>query len=72
VQEPDSGDTAYLHYHLNLLPEKYRSVLTLATRGFNINDISRKLGIQPGTVKSRTSRGKKIIHENIRREDHER
>lgn len=72
VQEPDSGDTAYLHYHLNLLPEKYRSVLTLATRGFNINDISRKLGIQPGTVKSRTSRGKKIIHENIRREDHDR
>ena len=72
VQKPDSGDTAYLHDHLKLLPEKYRSVLTLSSQGFNINDISQKLGIRPGTVKSRTSRGKKIIHENIRREDHDR
>ncbi|HNX22476.1 MAG TPA: sigma-70 family RNA polymerase sigma factor [Spirochaetota bacterium] len=72
VQKPDSGDTAYLHDHLMLLPEKYRSVLTLSSQGFNINDISQKLGIRPGTVKSRTSRGKKIIHENIRRENHER
>jgi len=72
TQEPESGDTAYLHDHMNLLPEKYRSVLTLISQGFNINDISQKLGIRPGTVKSRTSRGKKIIHENIRREDHER
>ena len=71
VQEPDSGDPAYLHDHMALLPEKYRSVLTLASQGFNINDISQKLGIRPGTVKSRTSRGKKIIQENIRREGHE-
>ncbi len=72
TQEPDSGDTAYLQDHLKLLPEKYRSVLTLTSQGFNINDISQKLGIRPGTVKSRTSRGKKIIHENIRRDGHER
>lgn len=71
VQNPDSGDTEYLKDHLKLLPEKYRSVLTLSSQGFNINDISKKLGIRPGTVKSRASRGKKIIHENIRREDHE-
>lgn len=71
VQEPDPGDTAYLLEHITLLPEKYRSVLTLASRGFNISDISQKLGIRPGTVKSRTSRGKKIIHQNIRRENHD-
>ena len=71
-EKPDPGDKAYLLDHLMLLPEKYRSVLTLVSRGFNINDISVKLGIKPGTVKSRTSRGKEIIHENIRREDHER
>lgn len=70
-QKPDSGDSDYLLGHLTLLPEKYRSVLTLSSQGFNINDISKKLGIRPGTVKSRASRGKKIIHENIRRENHE-
>ncbi len=71
IQKEDSGDASNLHEHLTLLPEKYRTVLTLASMGFNINDISKKLGIRPGTVKSRTSRGKKIIHENIRRESHE-
>lgn len=71
VQNPDSGDTAYLQEHIKLLPDKYRSVLSLSFQGFNIKDISQKLGIRPGTVKSRTSRGKQIIHENIRREDHE-
>lgn len=71
IQEPDPGDSDYLLDHLKLLPEKYRSVLTLSSMGFNINDISKKLGIQPGTVKSRASRGKKIIHENMRRENHE-
>ena len=29
--------------------------------------LSQKLGIRPGTVKSRASRGKKMIHENLRR-----
>jgi len=68
----DSDDTAYLSDHLTRLPEKYRSVLSLTSQGYSINDISQKLGIRPGTVKSRTSRGKKIIHENIRREEYER
>lgn len=72
LEKPDPGDAEFLLDHLMLLPEKYRSVLTLASRGFNINDISMKLGIRPGTVKSRTSRGKKIIYDNIRREDHEK
>jgi len=72
IQNTDPGDSAYLNDHLTLLPEKYRSVLSLTSQGYNINDISQKLGIRPGTVKSRTSRGKKIIYENIRREEYER
>jgi len=72
IQKADSGEAAYLQDHLTLLPDKYRSVLTLISQGFNINDISQKLGIRPGTVKSRTSRGKEMIHENIRREDDEK
>jgi RNA polymerase sigma-70 factor (ECF subfamily) len=71
THKTDYGEAAYLQDHLTLLPDKYRSVLTLISRGFNIKDISQKLGIRPGTVKSRTSRGKEMIHENIRREDHE-
>lgn len=72
IQKSDNGETAYLNDHLTLLPDKYRSVLTLISQGFNIKDISQKLGIQPGTVKSRTSRGKEMIHENIRREKNEK
>jgi len=69
---PDSDNAEYLHEHITLLPEKYRDVLILSAKGFNISDISQKLGIPSGTVKSRTARGKKMILENIRRESHER
>ena len=68
----DSEDTEYLHEHITLLPEKYRDVLILSSKGFNISDISQKLGIPSGTVKSRSARGKKMILESIRRESHER
>jgi RNA polymerase sigma-70 factor, ECF subfamily len=65
-----SDDAPSLDEHLVMLPEKYRSVLTLVSQGLNINDISQKLGIRPGTVKSRASRGKKLIHDNLRRNNH--
>ena len=68
----DLQDTEFIHEHISLLPEKYRDVLILSSKGCNINDISQKLGIPSGTVKSRTARGKKMILENIRRESHER
>ncbi|MCL1864507.1 MAG: RNA polymerase sigma factor [Spirochaetes bacterium] len=68
----DSEDMEYMQEHISLLPEKYRDVLFLSSQGFNIYDISQKLGIASGTVKSRSARGKKIILENIRRESHER
>jgi RNA polymerase sigma-70 factor (ECF subfamily) len=68
MHNPAKEEVISLHEHLILLPEKYRSVLMLVSQGLNINDISQKLGIRPGTVKSRASRGKKIIHENLRRQ----
>lgn len=71
AEKPDRDESLYLQSHLKLLPEKYRAVLALSSQGYNINDISRKLGIRTGTVKSRASRGKKILHENIRRENYE-
>jgi RNA polymerase sigma factor (sigma-70 family) len=64
----DSEDAEFIHEHISLLPEKYRDVLVLSSQGFNISDISQKLGIPSGTVKSRSARGKKMILENIRRE----
>jgi RNA polymerase sigma-70 factor (ECF subfamily) len=68
----DSEDAKFVNEHISLLPEKYRDVLLLSSQGFNISDISQKLGIPSGTVKSRSARGKKMILENIRRESHER
>jgi len=68
----DSEDAEFMNEHISLLPDKYRDVLLLSSQGFNISDISQKLGIPSGTVKSRSARGKKMILENIRRESHER
>ena len=56
-------DTAILHDGISALPEKYRPVLQMMAEGLKINEISAKLGIRPGTVKSRASRGKKIIQD---------
>ena len=59
---PDT-DTIRLHEGINALPEKYGSVLKMMAAGLRINEISAKLGIRPGTVKSRAFRGKKIIQD---------
>lgn len=56
-------DTAQLHEGINALPEKYGNVLKMMAAGLRVNEISAKLGIRPGTVKSRASRGKKIIQD---------
>lgn len=68
--QPEQAEKAgpLVQEYLRMLPEKYRSVLDLVSQGLNINDISLKLGIKPGTVKSRASRGKKLILDNLRRE----
>ena len=43
------------------LPEKYRSVFELITLGFTEKEISNKLSISMGTVKSRKSRGREML-----------
>ena len=59
----EAPDTSILHESISALPEKYRPVLQMMAEGLRINEISAKLGIRPGTVKSRASRGKKIIQD---------
>lgn len=75
LMESDNGEEnmaddgiALLHDNIRMLPEKYGSVLTLVAQGLSINQISDKLGINEGTVKSRISRGKKIIQSRVRGE----
>lgn len=53
---------------ISKLPEKYGAVLSLVSLGYTLNQISDKLGINIGTVKSRISRGKKIIQDSIKGE----
>ncbi|MDY6934051.1 MAG: sigma-70 family RNA polymerase sigma factor [Spirochaetota bacterium] len=43
------------------LPEKYKSVLELVALGFSEKQISEKLAIKIGTVKSRAYRGRELI-----------
>lgn len=50
------------------LPEKYRAVLERVARGWPVRDIARELGIETGTVKSRASRGREMLH-RLMRED---
>jgi DNA-directed RNA polymerase specialized sigma24 family protein len=70
AEEPaaDSADDniALLQENILKLPEKYGSVLSLVSLGYSLNQISEKLGLNIGTVKSRISRGKKIIQESIK------
>ena len=70
AEEPaaDSADDNIVLLQENILklPEKYGSVLSLVSLGYSLNQISEKLGLNIGTVKSRISRGKKIIQESIK------
>lgn len=47
---------------IKALPERYKSVLELNALGFTENQISERLSIKRGTVKSRLSRGREIMH----------
>ena len=48
------------------LPEKYRAVMELTSRGLTEKEIAEKLNIKHGTVKSRISRGKEMIQKIYR------
>ena len=52
---------------LGKLPEKYQTILSLRDmQGFAYEDISRILGISPGTVDSRLHRARKILRKKVR------
>jgi RNA polymerase sigma-70 factor (ECF subfamily) len=50
-----------LHENIASLPEKYSSVLSLLGMGYSLKEISLKLGLNIGTVKSRISRAKELL-----------
>lgn len=51
------------------MPEKYRIVLTLrCVHGFKIGEIAKMLGISSSTVKTRLSKGKKLLADIYRKE----
>jgi len=51
-----------LHESIRTLPEKYRNVMELTAAGLSVQEISSKLKIKSGTVKSRSSRGRELLH----------
>ncbi|MFC1669690.1 RNA polymerase sigma factor [Spirochaetota bacterium] len=54
-------DLNYIYEMIDKLPEIYRQVLQLASKGFREREISQKLNIKMGTVKSRKSRGREML-----------
>lgn len=54
-------DIILMRESIDRLPEKYRSVMALVAEGLSIDEISKKLDIRSGTVKSRTSRGREML-----------
>jgi RNA polymerase sigma-70 factor (ECF subfamily) len=65
-EENMAEEMAQLKNAIPRLPEKYRDVLNLVFEGRSINEIALKLKIMPGTVKSRTSRGREMLQKLIR------
>lgn len=68
IEEKADDNLDLLQQNIIKLPEKYGAVLSLVSLGYSLNQISEKLGINIGTVKSRISRGKKIIHDSVKGE----
>jgi len=74
AEEPrdnDMHDVDYLYGTIDQLPDIYKSVMKLVAGGFSVKQVSERLGIEPGTVKSRTSRGKEIMKKIMMGERHE-
>jgi RNA polymerase sigma-70 factor (ECF subfamily) len=55
-------DVEYLNGLIDRLPDKYREVMILKGQGMAEHEIAGRLGINTGTVKSRFSRGKEMLH----------
>jgi RNA polymerase sigma-70 factor (ECF subfamily) len=68
VTEPrEENLIAELKDQITKLPEKYKYVLELFNAGLSLNEISEKLGLNIGTVKSKLFRGRKIIVKEMKR-----
>jgi len=55
------SDLDLLRDSIEMLPDKYRSVVVLVAEGYSVKEIAEKLQIRSGTVKSRTSRGREML-----------
>lgn len=64
--EEYNHDIELLREAIGNLPEKYRSVLELVSRGLTEKQISEKLEIKIGTVKSRSSRGREMLEKLLK------
>jgi RNA polymerase sigma-70 factor (ECF subfamily) len=67
----DQHDVDYLYDAIAQLPDIYKSVMELVAGGFSVKQISKRLDIEAGTVKSRTSRGKEIMKKLLEEDRHE-
>lgn len=59
--ESSDYELGSLESALQSLPEKYREVISLRMEGYSEEEISEKLNISTGTVKSRAFRGREIL-----------
>ncbi len=55
-------DLEELHISIEKLPTLYKEVMQLVATGFSEKEISSKLELKKGTVKSRISRGRHILY----------
>ena len=65
----DSSNADFLYDAIARLPDLYKSVMELVAGGNSVKQISKKLDIEPGTVKSRTSRGREMLRKLLLEED---
>lgn len=61
LEAPDQALGEDLTDVVEQLPQKYRDLFLLKLNGFTEEEISKKLNISVGTIKSRTHRGKKLL-----------
>lgn len=61
-------DNIYFEKLIEKLPVKQRKVFSLLYQGFKESEVSKKLGIPRGTVKSRISRGREYLQRLMKEE----
>ena len=57
--------------YLKQIPEKYKTILQHYSDGVSEKEIAEKLSIKPGTVKSRSCRGKELLSKMVSMGDKE-